>query len=64
MKKYIYLILTCFYSSIVFTQEYDLEGKILDKSNESALAFANIILDGSALGAASDSEWRFVIEKI
>ena len=41
-----------------------MEGEILDKSNKSALAFANIILDGSSLGAASDSEGRFVIEKI
>lgn len=64
MKKYIHFILISFFSSVVIAQEYKLEGEILDKSNKSALAFANIILDGSALGAASDSEGRFVIEKI
>ena len=64
MKKYLHFILIGFFSSIVFTQEYKLEGEILDKSNNSVLAFANIILDGSALGAASDSDGRFIIEKI
>ena len=53
-----FFLIHCIYSGI------QIEGEILDKSNNSVLAFANIILDGSALGAASDSDGRFIIEKI
>jgi len=45
-------------------QTYKLEGKILDASNKSGLPFANISLDGTTLGSASDADGRFSIEKI
>ena len=47
-----------------FGQTYKLEGKILDASNKSGLPFANISLDGTTLGSASDADGRFSIEKI
>ena len=50
--------------SICFGQENKLEGKILDKSNDSPLIFANIILEGTTYGAASDKDGRFSILNI
>ena len=47
-----------------FGQTYKLEGKILDASNKSGLPFANISLEGTTLGSASDADGRFSIEKI
>ena len=48
----------------VLGQSFKLEGEILDKSNQKPLSFANITLQGTSLGAASDSEGRFSIENI
>ena len=64
MKKYIHILTTLFFLTFVSAQELKLEGEILDSSNKSPLAFANIILEGTSLGAASDNEGRFIIEKI
>ena len=51
-------------SQICFGQDNKLEGEIFDKSNKSPLIFANIILEGTIYGAASDKEGRFSIENI
>ncbi|MFL2989114.1 MAG: TonB-dependent receptor domain-containing protein [Candidatus Neomarinimicrobiota bacterium] len=64
MKKYIHILTTLFFLTFVSAQELKLEGEILDSSNKSPLAFANIILEGTSLGAASDNEGRFIIERI
>jgi len=45
-------------------QQSDLSGEILDKSNKSPLLFANIILEGTTFGAASDGEGKFSIQNI
>ncbi len=45
-------------------QKFTLEGEVLDGSNKSPLAFANVILEGTSLGSASDNEGRFRIENI
>ena len=47
-----------------FGQQSNLDGEILDKSNKSPLLFANIILEGTTFGAASDSEGKFSIQNI
>ena len=49
---------------ICFGQDNKLEGEILDRSNKSPLIFANIILEGTAYGAASDRDGRFSILNI
>ena len=53
-----------FTSNIAFGQSYKLEGEILDGSNKSPLAFANVVLEGTSMGSASDNEGRFKIENI
>ena len=50
--------------NLLFAQSYRLEGEILDASNKSALPFANVILEGTTLGSASDANGKFSIEKI
>ena len=57
-------ILSLFSIHLLFSQTYRLEGEILDASNKSPLPFANITLEGTSLGAASDENGRFTIEKI
>ena len=51
-------------TQLSFGQTYKLEGKILDASNKSGLPFANISLEETTLGSASDADGRFSIEKI
>ena len=60
------LIFTTFFiaAQITFAQTFKLDGQILDASNKSALPFANITLEGTTLGSASDADGRFRIEKI
>ena len=58
------VILNLFLINLIFAQTYRLEGEILDASNKSALPFANVILEGTTLGSASDANGKFIIEKI
>ena len=60
------LFVTFFISTLQLSigQTYKLEGEILDKSNKSPLVFANIMLEGTSAGSASDNEGRFSIENI
>ena len=60
------LIITTLFvaTQITFAQTFKLDGQILDASNKSALPFANITLEGTTLGSASDADGRFRIEKI
>ncbi len=51
-------------SQLSFGQKNKIEGEILDKSNKSPLIFANIVLEGTTYGAASDNDGRFSIENI
>ena len=56
--------LNLFLINLLFAQSYKIEGEILDASNKSALPFANVILEGTTLGSASDANGKFSIEKI
>ena len=58
------VILNLFLINLIFAQSYKIEGEILDASNKSALPFANVILEGTTLGSASDANGKFSIEKI
>ena len=60
------LLSSLFFLSIqfIYSQNFNIQGEILDKSNKSPLMFANISLDGTSYGAASDKDGRFKIENI
>ena len=62
-KKLIFITLFIA-AQITFAQNFKLDGQILDASNKSVLPFANITLEGTTLGSASDADGRFSIEKI
>ncbi|MBN1684903.1 MAG: carboxypeptidase-like regulatory domain-containing protein [Gammaproteobacteria bacterium] len=55
------LMLICF-SSISFAQTTGkIAGQVLDKNTREPLPGANVIIDGTSMGAATDSEGRFFI---
>jgi hypothetical protein len=64
MKYRILKFFFIFTAQIMWGQKFTLEGEVLDGSNKSPLAFANVILEGTSLGSASDNEGRFRIENI
>ena len=56
-----YRILTFFFIfaiQVIWGQKFTLEGEVLDGSNRYPLAFANVILEGTSLGSASDNEGK------
>ena len=58
------IIILIISAQLGFGQQSNLDGEILDKSNKSPLLFANIVLEGTTFGAASDSEGKFSIQNI
>lgn len=57
------LILLTF-QSYSFAQTGSITGRVLDKESKDYLTGANVIINGTSLGAASDLEGRFVIRNI
>ena len=64
MHRKLFILYIILLGSICFGQENKLEGEILDKSNDSPLIFANIVLEGTSYGGASDNKGRFSIKNI
>jgi outer membrane receptor protein involved in Fe transport len=68
MLKKLFLILILSFLSIVLTLKAGTQGKLLgtivDKNSGELLAGANIYLEGTNLGAASDEEGKFIIINI
>ena len=58
------VILILFFTNLLFSKSYELQGEVLDSSNNAPLPFANITIEGTTLGSASDESGRFRIEKI
>ena len=55
------IIIFSLYSTVIFSQEsrYSLDGKIVDASNNNPVEFANIGIEGTFLGTASDIDGVF-----
>jgi len=54
-----------FYSQVLLAQGYGkITGKIIDASTKEPLPFANVILENTQLGAASDVDGKFIMIKI
>ena len=59
------LVLSIILSTVVFAQGTgSIRGKVLDKASDEALAGANVILQGTNLGAATDLDGKFIIRNI
>ncbi len=56
----IFLIL----NSLTFGQSGSIRGKVLDKSSDEALIGANLIIQGTSLGVATDVDGNFIIRSI
>ena len=58
-------VLICLMSSVLFAvQSVTLGGRVVESSSGEPLANANIIIQGTQLGAASDADGRFIIKNI
>ena len=57
MKKSLILILTC--SSWIFAQAGSIKGSIVDQESDDPLIGANIVIDGTTMGAATDVEGKY-----
>ena len=62
MKKTLALILLC--SSWIFAQTGSVKGKILDQDSGDPLIGANIVIDGTTMGAATDVEGGYLINNV
>lgn len=62
--KYIFLLL-CLTTVCLFAQNYGiLQGKVVDKSTQKPIPFANVILTGTSYGAATNQNGEFKIQNI
>ncbi|MBU1099390.1 MAG: TonB-dependent receptor [Bacteroidetes bacterium] len=57
------IILTFFFSSIIFGQKFNISGRVVDVNN-SPLLGVNVILSETSLGAATDTGGKFVIKNV
>jgi len=62
MKKYLIFILLC--SSLIYAQAGSIRGTIVDQESGDPLIGANIIIDGTTMGAATDVEGSYQITNI
>lgn len=62
--KYIFLFLLAIPASLNAQQTGSISGKITDKTNNEELIGANILVDGTSLGAATDIDGNFIIKKV
>ena len=60
MKKYFFLLIFLS-SSLIFAQGGSIKGTITDRDDGDPLIGANIIIEGTTMGAATDVEGRYQI---
>lgn len=56
----IFLIVLTFHS-VTFAQNGQVQGRVIDQTNNEPLPFANVIVKGTTIGATTDFEGRFLI---
>ncbi len=61
MKPIIISIFILLYSVVIFSQSAEVHGKITDVTNNEPVAFANVIVAGTNIGATSDFNGEFFI---
>ena len=50
--------------STLFAQKGEISGKVTDSTNDSPLIGANVVIEGTNQGAATDAEGRYVIKQL
>ncbi|MCK4296609.1 MAG: TonB-dependent receptor, partial [Candidatus Marinimicrobia bacterium] len=63
MRKNIFLLILILFMVpvFVFAQKGDIQGRVVDKSSGEGIAGANVIVEGTTLGAATDVDGNFAI---
>ena len=64
MKKYILTVVLCFVSFVAYSQSGTIKGFVYDKSNGEPILFANVLLENTTLGASTDDNGYFVVNKV
>lgn len=64
MKKYILIGLLCLFASVVSEAQNIVKGVLYDNSNGEAIPFANVMLEGTTMGATTDINGFFLISKV
>ncbi len=64
MKRYIIAFVFCFVSLVCSAQVGTIKGFVYDKSNGEPVLFANVLLENTVLGASTDDNGYFVINKV
>ena len=57
-----YSIISIIIFSFLFGQKGSISGKVADSTNDSPLIGANVIIDGTDQGAATDAEGKYTIK--
>ncbi len=61
MTKLLFTLLTCFYSMLVQSQEFILNGKIIDGSDQTPITYAAVGIAGTSMGTITNSVGEFVL---
>jgi hypothetical protein len=61
MKKLIITSIFLLLSGFIFSQKGQIKGKVTDESNNAAIAFANVVVVGTQIGAVTDLDGNFII---
>lgn len=64
MKKFTFLILFSFFMPSVFAQTGTISGKVTGKNGNDILTGANVIVEGTKLGATADLDGKYTIAKV
>src|ERR1035437_8629755 len=59
MNKMLCIVLIIVFTSISFSQQFIIKGKIIDRTNQSALSYSSIRISGSSSGTAANYEGNF-----
>ena len=59
-----FFILLVFLTSIVYSQNGIIKGKVVEEINNEPIPFSNVIIEGTSIGATTDIEGNFRIDKL
>jgi hypothetical protein len=62
LKTFVFVVILLGFSGLVQAQNGTIYGKITDKSNQTAIETATVLVDGTGLGALTDGDGVFLIE--
>jgi outer membrane receptor for ferrienterochelin and colicin len=64
MKKILHTLIISLFALTSFAQKGQIRGQIIDASNNNPIPFANVIIEGTQIGATSDLDGNFTITGI